>query len=144
MAAGIGDEVADIVDLECVDGWAAAVYTDSDGLTRPAILKAEGQLWILQDWYAVCEGDPMVPGDVAAYVLPRWVTFRALRCEASREGGVRVGLECRCLGPARRQVFQPAGAAQLSACSAITLALERTTRARSIRPNDTSYPCSHS
>jgi hypothetical protein len=65
VAAGIGDEVADIVDLECVDGWAAAVYTDSDGLSRPAILKAEGQLWILQDWYAVCEGDPMVPGDIA-------------------------------------------------------------------------------
>ena len=65
LAAGIGDEVADIVDLECVDGWAAAVYTDSDGLSRPAILKAEGQLWVLQDWYAVCEGDPMVPGDIA-------------------------------------------------------------------------------
>jgi hypothetical protein len=65
VAAGIGDEVADIVDLECVDGWAAAVYTDSDGLSRPAILKAEGQLWVLQDWYAVCEGDPMVPGDIA-------------------------------------------------------------------------------
>jgi hypothetical protein len=65
VAAGIGDEVADIVDLQCVDGWAAAVYTDSDGLSRPAILKSEGQLWVLQDWYAVCEGDPMVPGDIA-------------------------------------------------------------------------------
>lgn len=65
VAAGIGDEVADIVDLECVDGWAAAVYTDNDGLSRPAILKSEGKLWVLQDWYAVCEGDPMVPGDIA-------------------------------------------------------------------------------
>ncbi len=65
VAEGIGDEVEDIVDLMCDAGWAAAVYTDSDGLSRPAILKAEGQLWILQDWYAVCEGDPMVPGDIA-------------------------------------------------------------------------------
>jgi hypothetical protein len=65
VAVGIGDEVADIVDLQCDSGWAAAVYTDNDGLSRPAILKAEGSSWILQDWYAVCEGDPMVPGDIA-------------------------------------------------------------------------------
>jgi hypothetical protein len=65
VAAGIGDEVAEIIDLQCVDGWAAAVYTVNDGLSRPAILKAEGQLWVLQDWFAVCEGDPMVPGDIA-------------------------------------------------------------------------------
>ncbi|MEI6401954.1 MAG: hypothetical protein WCP59_07170 [Actinomycetota bacterium] len=65
VAAGIGDEVADIVDLMCDAGWAAVYYTDNDGLSRPAILKAEGKLWILQDWYAVCEGDPMVPGDIA-------------------------------------------------------------------------------
>jgi hypothetical protein len=65
VAAGIGDEVADIVDLTCDAGWAAAVYTDNDGLSRPAILKSEGQVWVLQDWYAVCEGDPMVPGDIA-------------------------------------------------------------------------------
>jgi hypothetical protein len=65
VAAGIGDDVADVFDLECVDGWAAAFWTDSAGISRPAILEAEGQSWILQDWFAVCEGDPMVPGDIA-------------------------------------------------------------------------------
>jgi hypothetical protein len=65
VAEGIGDDVADVFDLECVDGWAAAMYTDNDGLSRPAILKAEGQSWVLQDWNEVCAGDPMVPGDIA-------------------------------------------------------------------------------
>lgn len=65
IAEGIGDDVADVFDLECVDGWAAAYWTDNAGISRPAILRAEGQLWILQDWFAVCEGDPMVPGDIA-------------------------------------------------------------------------------
>jgi hypothetical protein len=65
VAQGIGDDVAAIVNLECDDGWAAAYYTDNEGLSRPAILRAEGQFWILQDWYAVCEGDPTIPGDIA-------------------------------------------------------------------------------
>ena len=65
VAAGIGDDVADVFDLECVNGWAAAFWTDNAGISRPAILQAEGQFWILQDWFAVCEGDPMVPGDIA-------------------------------------------------------------------------------
>jgi hypothetical protein len=65
VAEGIGDDVADVFDLECVDGWAAALWTDDAGVSRPVILRAEGQAWILQDWFAVCEGDPMVPGDIA-------------------------------------------------------------------------------
>lgn len=65
VAAGIGDDVAEVFDLECVEGWAAAFWTDNAGVSRPAILEAEGQFWILQDWFAVCEGDPMVPGDIA-------------------------------------------------------------------------------
>ena len=65
IAEGIGDDVVDVFDLECVDGWAAAYWTDDAGVSRPVILKAEGQSWILQDWFAVCEGDPMVPGDIA-------------------------------------------------------------------------------
>jgi hypothetical protein len=65
VAEGIGDDVADVFDLECVDGWAAAMYTDNEGLSRPAILKAEGRVWVLQDWSEVCAGDPMVPGDIA-------------------------------------------------------------------------------
>ncbi len=64
VAEGIGDDVAEILDLECDQGWAAAYYTANDGISRPVILKAEGGLWILQDWFAVCEGDPMVPGDI--------------------------------------------------------------------------------
>ncbi len=65
VAAGIGDDVAEVLDLECVDGWAAAMYTDNEGLTRPAILQAEGDRWVLQDWNEVCAGDPTVPGDIA-------------------------------------------------------------------------------
>ena len=65
VAAGIGGDVAEVFDLECVEGWAAAFWTDDAGVSRPTILKAEGQFWILQDWFAVCEGDPMVPGDIA-------------------------------------------------------------------------------
>ena len=65
VAEGIGGDVTAVFDLKCVDGWAAAMYTDNKGLSRPAILKAKGRLWILQDWNAVCEGDPMVPGDIA-------------------------------------------------------------------------------
>lgn len=65
VADGIGDDVADIVDLTCDAGWAAAMYTDNGGLSRPAILKAEGKVWVLQDWNEVCAGDPMVPGDIA-------------------------------------------------------------------------------
>lgn len=65
VAEGIGDGVADVFDLECVDGWAAAFWTDDAGVSRPAILEAEGQSWILQDWFAVCAGDPTVPGDIA-------------------------------------------------------------------------------
>ncbi len=65
VAEGIGGDVTAVFDLKCVDGWAAATYTDNKGLSRPAILKAEGQVWVLQDWNAVCEGDPMVPGDIA-------------------------------------------------------------------------------
>ncbi|MEI6498246.1 MAG: hypothetical protein WCO88_16420 [Actinomycetota bacterium] len=65
VAEGIRGDVTAVFDLKCVDGWAAAMYTDNKGLSRPAILKAEGQVWILQDWNAVCEGDPMVPGDIA-------------------------------------------------------------------------------
>ena len=64
MAEGIGDDVAEVFDLECDQGWAAAYYTDNDGIGRPVILKAEGEVWILQDWFAVCEGDPMVPGAI--------------------------------------------------------------------------------
>lgn len=64
VAEGIGDDVAEVFDLECDQGWAAAYYTDNDGIGRPVILKAEGEVWILQDWFAVCEGDPMVPGDI--------------------------------------------------------------------------------
>jgi hypothetical protein len=41
------------------------MYTDNGGLSRPAILKAEGKVWVLQDWNEVCAGDPMVPGDIA-------------------------------------------------------------------------------
>lgn len=65
VAAGIGDDVAEILDLECDQGWAGAYYTDNAGLSRPAILEAEGEFWILQDWNEVCQGDPMVPGDIA-------------------------------------------------------------------------------
>jgi hypothetical protein len=65
VAAGIGGDVVEVFDLECVEGWAAAFWTDNAGVSRPAILKAEGQFWILQEWFAVCEGDPMVPGDIA-------------------------------------------------------------------------------
>jgi hypothetical protein len=60
-----GDDVAEILDLECDQGWAGAYYTDNAGLSRPAILEAEGEFWILQDWNEVCQGDPMVPGDIA-------------------------------------------------------------------------------
>ncbi len=65
VAEGIGGDVTAVFDLKCVDGWAAAMYTDNKGLSRPAILKAKGQVWILQDWNAVCAGDPTVPGDIA-------------------------------------------------------------------------------
>lgn len=64
VANSIGNDVVDILELDCVDGWAAALYTDGAGLSRPVILRAEGQSWILQDWAAVCAGDPMVPGDI--------------------------------------------------------------------------------
>ena len=65
VAEVIGGDLTAVFDLTCVDGWVAAYYTDNKGISRPVILKAEGQVWILQDWNAVCEGDPMVPGDIA-------------------------------------------------------------------------------
>ncbi|MEX0846411.1 MAG: hypothetical protein WD023_01435 [Ilumatobacteraceae bacterium] len=64
IAKGIGDDVASIVDFQCDQGWAAAYYTDAAGLSRPAILEGEGTRWVLQDWMTVCDGDPMVPGDI--------------------------------------------------------------------------------
>jgi hypothetical protein len=64
VATAIGDDVAVIVDLDCDQGWAAAYWTDTAGLSRPAILKDEGNGWVLQDAMTVCSGDPMVPGDV--------------------------------------------------------------------------------
>ena len=39
-------------------------YADNAGLSRPEILKVEGEFRILQDCNEVCQGDPMVPGDI--------------------------------------------------------------------------------
>jgi hypothetical protein len=67
IAAGIGDDVASIDDFQCDQGWAGATYTNTDGLSQPAILEAEGQFWILQDWNTICEGDTPVPESLRVY-----------------------------------------------------------------------------
>jgi LytR cell envelope-related transcriptional attenuator len=67
IAAGIGDDVASISDFQCDEGWAGATYTNTQDLSQPAILEAEGQFWILQDWTTVCEGDTQVPVSLRIY-----------------------------------------------------------------------------
>lgn len=64
VAAGISDGVATIVDLDFDQGWAGTYSADNAGLSRPEILKVEGEFRILQDCNEVCQGDPMVPGDI--------------------------------------------------------------------------------
>ncbi|MGA9278072.1 LytR C-terminal domain-containing protein [Ilumatobacter sp.] len=67
IKSGIGGDVASVDSFQCDEGWAGAAYTDNDGNGSNAILEAEGQFWILQDWNTVCDGDTQVPESLRVY-----------------------------------------------------------------------------
>lgn len=57
-AAGEGGTLDSLDDLQCADGWAAAVATIGDGsgeaITETLVFQAEGQFWVPKDRGDVC------------------------------------------------------------------------------------------
>lgn len=57
-AAGEGGTLDSLDELQCGDGWAAAVATIGDGsgeaITETLVFQAEGQFWVPKDRSSVC------------------------------------------------------------------------------------------
>jgi LysM repeat protein len=66
----IGAAIDDFVSVDgfvCDQGWAGIGYFNTEGFYTPAILRAEGPTWVLQDWRTVCVGNAEVPGLLQGY-----------------------------------------------------------------------------